>query len=1121
MSFDSNQRISQALLILTRPLLDYVGREMARHHGEGWRHYLSIARGGDRDRPDAYALLKTMIDYWPTVFRPVLKPGDRTSLSTAFEARNETSHAGGALDADRALRHLLGIKELAAAIGAKEAAKAIDPLVRQQMADASGTGAPAQPEPAPAASPVVVPAAPERPKLSLGSARPVAAAAMGLPLEEPRAAGGLKPWREVAPPHPDVLTSRGIDLDFAANLTTVVNGRAPQAYLDPREFFRVTYLTQGLCAVLRRALARLAKRGGEPVIGLQTGFGGGKTHTMLALYHLASAEEAHTLPGVGPLFADEGVEAIACRSRPFAFVGTEQGPDLPHGWAGDTAIRTPWGLLAWQMGGADGFARVRDADAAWTNPGSAALTEILEAAAPCLVLLDEVTAYARQLDGTRYEAFLSFIQSLTEAAKAVPGALVVGSLPESAIEVGGPHGQQVLDQLSKVFGRVGSPWAAAQGTEQFEIIRRRLFQALDQDGERAREATIKAFQAYYKRQSGEFPGDVTDAAYAERMRAAYPVHPELFRMLQEDWPNLDRFQRTRGALKLVAQIAYRLWQDETGAPLILPAHVPLTDPKVRAEVADPLLATYATVIEREVAGDASRPSLLERQVANFGRTRAPTRAATALFMMSAPFGPIQPGQPIARVRLACALPDDQPSVFGEALRRIQETSAYLYSEGDRYWFSTQPTLNQLAADRAKSFEPEVVDAEIERRLRDEERHRTPGGFPRLHFGLPDPTAVEEATEAALVAFGPAAPHDPKAPSAESLARRLAIDVVERRSGGQRIYRNRLVFLAADSVALEEVRRSVRQALAWKSICDEASGALQLTPNQARDAALRAEQADKAATHALRTAWKHLLWPVEAQTDAPEDAARGFAIDAVALANRGAQPLAQAAWAKARGDAVNDQLGVQILALDLAKVWPAERETLALSDLRDWYFRFPYLTRLRDATVLASAVGTALGRIDAAYGTARLTADGEGLRDITLDRPTTPDFAGGTVLIRRATALERIGAATPSPSSDAPGAPTAPTTTAGGTQPPLGDTPTPAAPRRFFMTVELDPSRPGPLVSQIAQSIIPELSRAPGSKVKITIDIEATSPSGYSDDVVSVVTDNAHTLKIGTAGFEPE
>ncbi len=1110
MNFNANQRIGQALLMLTPALTEHVARELTRHFGDGWRGYLSVARGGDREKPDAYALLKTMVDYWPQVFRPVMKPGDRTNLSIAFEARNATSHAAGAIEPMQAVIYLSGVQNLARAIGARAVADAIGTLLTEQMADVHAAQAePAEPPiGAPAATAQVVPSSPARPKL--GVRAPAARSLF------PEDNGRLPGWRDVAPPHPDVLSPAITAFDFAADLASVVDGRAPPAYQDAREFFGGTYLTQGLKAVLQRALRRLAVQGGEPVIGLQTGFGGGKTHTMLALYHLANTPEARTLPGLEPLFAEMGLERLACGGRVYVFVGSADGTDLKVGeTASGRRINTIWGALAHRLGGETAFAQIAEADAAWTNPGSRALAAILERAAPCLVLLDEVAAYARQLTGVRYEAFLTFIQSLTEAAKTVPGALVVGSLPESAIEVGGENGREVLAQLEKVFGRVGSPWAAAQGTEQFEIIRRRLFQPLDEDGERAREATIAGFQKYYKANAGEFPSEVGDAAFAARMRAAYPVHPELFRTFQEDWTNRSQFQRTRGVLKLMAEIIYRLWQRQHPAPLIMPGDVPLDDGKIRAEVMQVLDGAYAGVLDREVAGDQSRAVLLQGQVASFQRSMAPGRVATALFMATAPFGASQQGLPIARLRLACARPGDQPAVFGEALRRMQETSAYLYANGDRYWFSTQPTLNQLADDRARGFGAEQVDEEVRRCLEKEGRHVSMG-WPLLHFGLLRPAEVEDdGQRVALVAFGPEVSHAPRA-TEPSLAMQLAADVVQRRGSGQRQYRNRLVFLAADTAGLDEVRRAVRKALAWASILADDE---HLTMGQKKDAADRRDKADAAVQHAVRTTWKHLIWPsVPGDVHGP-DAARGFALDTVALNNRTAESLARASWDRLRADAVvNEVLGPATLKLELDRLWPVDRPFVKLSELREWFFRLPGLARLRDVAVLNTAIAAATG-IAPIYATARLAEDGATLTDVAIGRPA---MLGDEqrVLLRINDAEAHLSALEP-PASPFEAAATAISGPAGVAPPAAPEPAAPTAPRRFYATITLDPQRPVPLMNQVAQNILPELLASPTARVVIKIDIEAIDDRGFSADTVAVVSDNAKSLKLDSAQFEYE
>ena len=200
---------------------------------------------------------------------------------------------------------------------------------------------------------------------------------------------------------------------------------------------------------------------------------------------------------------------------------------------GRAAVRTLWGYLAWRLAGEAGLKLVAEAEAARTNPGSELMVEVFRLAGPSVILLDELVMFARQLDDERFEAFLSFIQSLTEAAKMVPGVLIVGSLPESDAEAGGARGREALLRLEKVFGRVQSPWLPASGDETYEIIRRRLFQALDADGERARDETVKAFPDLYRKNPAEFPPEAKEARYLELLRLSYPIHPELFDRLSE------------------------------------------------------------------------------------------------------------------------------------------------------------------------------------------------------------------------------------------------------------------------------------------------------------------------------------------------------------------------------------------------------------------------------------------------------------------------------------------------------------------------------------------------------------------------------------------------------------
>ncbi len=1095
---DANGRVEKALRLLTPALQPIIERELRRVYRGNWQQCLSVANGSDPTKPlDAYAALKTMIDNWQSCFKDGLKPKTRTDVSKALDGRNAVSHAAFEVPAADAISYLTAIRDIAVAISAKSVAEAVAPMIDDQIkAAASAMGV----APEMAAKKLAEPAAPQ---LDLGDGKYT-----------------WKPWRDVAPPHPDVMAARFVEAEFAADLSTVARGEGAETYRDPREFFRITYMTGGLKKVLRGAVERLAGKGGDPVIGLQTSFGGGKTHTMLALYHLASAKNAEALPGLAEVFKEAGVTTLPMRSKPVVFVGTASGANQPiPANGGSRTVKSLWGKIAVDLGGWKAYEKIKASDEARTNPGSEALIPILKDAAPCLILLDEVVAYARNLDGIPYDGFVSFFQSLTEAAKAVPGVLVVGSLPESGAEVGDQRGRDALLALEKVFGRVQSAWTPAQGTETFEIIRRRLFQELDADGEKAREAAVKAFVTYYKNNTGEFPNDVRERVYETQLMAAYPVHPELFRLLQTDWGGLPKFQKTRGVLKMMAQIVYRLWRDQHAAPMILPGDVPLTDDKVRTNALVPIPTGYDAVIAKEVAGDLSKPAQIEARSPSVGKNKAVTRAATALFMATSPHGSTNRGIEIARLRMACAIPGEQPSQFSEAIRRLGENAAYLYSSGENYWFSPIASLNQEAEDRARGYTANDVEAEIISLIRGEEKLKGTS-FLRVHGAPDDPLGIDDAYEAALVILPPAAWQ--RGRDADTPAMRTAADIVEHKGPGQRRNRNRLAFLAADQAALEDVQSVVRKKLAWASIVRDGPRHLQLPPAQQKDAEEKAATQATAALNAVRRGWKHLLLPQE-PVPGSLNAARGFDMETVMLANRAndPDPLPQLAWKKCEADGlIVSRLGV--LDNDLAKVWFENQPHVRVADLRDWFARVPSLSKLREPMVLAKAISEALPRSDAKYGVADRFDEARGeYMGFKLGRLVEVDFTSDMLLVRRSAAEAQLTNQAPPEIPQGNGATKPPPVPGQPPVPPPSSQPQAKRPRRFYAKVTLDPNRPTPQVSHIAQSILSELDRTRGTTITLTLDIDAEAPEGFAEDVEAVVRDNAASLRITDFGFEGE
>ena len=399
-------------------------------------------------------------------------------------------------------------------------------------------------------------------------------------------------------------------------------------------------------------------------------------------------------------------------------------------------VRTLWGELAWQIGGAEAYARIAKDDEHATSPGDA-LRQLLIDYGPCLILMDEWVAYARQLHdqsdlpGGSFETQFTFAQALTESVKLAGNCLLVVSLPASDstdsphthaddVEVGGQRGREALDRLRNVIGRIESSWRPASAEEGFEIVRRRLFEPFADPAQfKDRDVVARAFADCYRSQHQEFPPECRDAGYEQRITAAYPIHPEIFDRLYSDWSTLVTFQRTRGVLRLMAAVIHSLWEKGDRNPLIMPANLSIDDPRVQFELTRYLPEHWVPVIEKDVDGQQALPLRIDGEVANLGKSSACRRVARAVYLGSAPAaGSAQRGIEDRRIKPGCVLPGESPAVFGDALRRLATRATYLYQDGSRYWYDTRPTVTKLAEDRAEQLrrDPDRVAQAIGVRL---------------------------------------------------------------------------------------------------------------------------------------------------------------------------------------------------------------------------------------------------------------------------------------------------------------------------------------------------------------------------------------------------------------------
>ena len=651
----------------------------------------------------------------------------------------------------------------------------------------------------------------------------------------------VTPWREIVTPHPDVATGRYQQAEFAVNLAKVLGETAEPEYQDPTEFFARTYLTDGMRRLLVTSVNRLAGKGGEPIVQLKTAFGGGKTHTLLALYHLLRGNATPTqMEGTAEILREAGVNDIP-DARLAVIVGTAPNPTRTR-QANGIPVRTLWGDIAAQLGGLDGYAIVNEADAKGVSPGADDLVTLFNQFGPAVILMDELVAYVRNIYETServpagsFDSNITFVHALTDAVDRSERSQLVTSIPESDTEIGGEGGRAVLERIGHIFARVEDIWRPVSAREGFEIVRRRLFSPIRDEA--ARDAVCRAFTQLYDENPSDFPSECRESPYLERLRRTYPIHPELFDRLYGDWSPLERFQRTRGVLRLMASVIHELWVRDDRAGLILPGSIPLDAPRVREELLRYLPENWNAVVDKDVDGERSEPRAIDAENPRFGEISAARRVARTIFMGSAPHGSGQTtrGLEEVRIRLGTAQPEESVSVFNDATRHLSDRLTHLYTSAERYWYDTHPNLRRTMEDRAAKLEIEVVETEIVRRLRQQTQRR--GDFRAVH-PCPASADVPDESTARLVILPPTTGHQARTQNSDALT--TASEILDKRGDIPRTYSNMLIFVAPDTGEWDSLERETRRYLAWDSIVQE-TDALNLDANQRREAVRGKEQ----------------------------------------------------------------------------------------------------------------------------------------------------------------------------------------------------------------------------------------------------------------------------------------
>ena len=668
---------------------------------------------------------------------------------------------------------------------------------------------------------------------------------------------------DAAQPRADVLSGELRDEVFAAQLEEVVAGRGERVYADPDVFFANTFPTNGLRGLLSEALGRVAGRSSAPIIRLETAFGGGKTHALIALYHLA-ANRAR------PVGLEDYVDPGLVPDRPVrvaAVVGNALDPvnGVKHSCA---TTYTLWGEMAYQLGAYDQVAR---SDGERIAPGVGALARVFKGG-PVVVMLDELARHltvavgVRVGDSTLADQTAAFLMALLEYAASVDDVVVVYTLASSA-DAFSEQTEKVLEQVrvlkdaEAISSRLEHVITPTGENEISAIVRHRLFERVDDvaAGETA-SAYHRAIVEQLDREA-ELPAHAGQAGYAKDIRDSYPFHPELLTGLNEKVSTIPNFQKTRGALRLLSRVVRHLWETRpAGTFLIHPHHVDLSVDGIANDLTSRLSrAVFKQVIEADIvnpmAGAKANAALVDEQLVGSGKPAFAARMSTTVFLHSLVQG-VASGLSPTQAKLAVYAPGDDLGLLERQTGALLDRAFYLHFDGNRYRFSTEPSLTAVINQEKQLIGRASAKKELDRRIRSIWKQ---GAFSPVFFPA-EPSEIDDtwgAPRLAVIHYDEVsvAAEDPTSPD---LVRHLfdRAGTVE----GFRVFRNHVVFLCADADGVEEAVEKTRRYLAINRLVSDLQRFSQYTKENQKRLKAVGQEAELTLRVAVTRLYRVLFYP---------------------------------------------------------------------------------------------------------------------------------------------------------------------------------------------------------------------------------------------------------------------
>lgn len=848
-----------------------------------------------------------------------------------------------------------------------------------------------------------------------------------------------RPWWEIAVPHKDIREGR--ISDFAADLRSIIKGEAAVEYLDPETFLRRTHLTKGLENIIKDVLYVLSGKEKYKIIQVQTPFGGGKTHALIYLYHLLKAgEKVIHIDDVEKVLRSAGLTKVP-KAKVAVFVGTV--PDPLKG-------KTPWGEIASQLGA---YEEVKEHDEKRVTPGREILERILARNRPVLILMDEITEYVVKARDFEDQIF-AFCQELTEAVKASDQCVLLCTLPSSAPY--GERGEKVLDQLQRIFGRMQMIYTPVEGMEIYEILRKRLFE--DLGDEKVHRAVADEYFNLYQRLGDEVPAETREIGYKEKMVKAYPFHPELIDVLFERWGTIPSFQRTRGVLRLLAEVISDLFNRRYPTPLIQPAQINLANPRIRRLFIEHIGEVFESVVASDIGGEDAKAVKIDRHMGSeYAKFKVASGLATCIFFYSFS-GAERVGATVQRLRLAFLHEGIPSAIVGDALRRLEDIDGPLYLHVDKglYYFSSKVGLNRLIIEREETVREEEVREEIERRIReiagkDFEVYM----WPSSNSDIPDNKKLK------LIIIPP----DLTVQQTEELIQ----SILTYHSTEFRTYKNTLIFLIAEPNEYNAFKKTVRRFLALKAIKADKDKMKTLTEEDKARLDKRLKDIDSSLRFRAVSIYRYV--------------AKGTR-DGFKTFNMGIPTIGELTLSKRVKDYLKDQ---EILLEKLSpkalleKIFSKDDKSKSIGDTLEAFLKYPELPMLESEDVLKNTIiqGVQTGLL----GVEISERDIRYLKSVSKDELTED-----ALILRGEVAREMLGKIEEKPTIVTPSIPT----------PPVEGVP----PVRAIRRIKLRAKIPWDRLSDILRGVLSPLNRE-GAQITLEIKLEAWSETGISKDTLDL------------------